>query len=174
MAVSDAKESNGRPCPAPCDHCAVATPEAELLLCLGCHHVRYCSVACQRGAWLVWCFVGIGGGCFFAKLVKYGSCTTSFPLCTNHKRAGHKKACKEAQKERAGAETDLQHREKKAATLEADCKMGGCGHCGHESLDLLVCLGCHTARYCSAAHQRKAWCVYLLTLKWINSTNKHL
>ena len=52
---ANAKESNGHPCHAPCDHCAAATPAAELLLCLGCHHARYCSTACQRGAWFV-CF----------------------------------------------------------------------------------------------------------------------
>ena len=104
----------------------------------------------------------------------YVSCTTSFPFCTNNKRVGHKKTCKVAQKERAGAAVDFQHREEETTPLGADFKMGGCGHCGHESPGLLVCLGCHTARYCSAAHQRKAWCVYLLTLKWINSTNKHL
>ena len=36
---------------APCDHCAVATPEAELLVCTGCCQARYCSLACQHDAW---------------------------------------------------------------------------------------------------------------------------
>ena len=36
-----------------CDHCAAATPEAELLVCTGCSQGRYCSLACQHGAWFV-------------------------------------------------------------------------------------------------------------------------
>ena len=51
--ASNVKESNGRTYSAPCDHCAAGTPEVELLLCTGCHHARYCSTACQRGAWFV-------------------------------------------------------------------------------------------------------------------------
>ena len=40
---------------APCDHCAAATPESELLVCTGCFNARYCSLACQHGAWFVHC-----------------------------------------------------------------------------------------------------------------------
>ncbi len=38
---------------APCDHCAAAILEAELLVCTGCFNARYCSQACQHGAWFV-------------------------------------------------------------------------------------------------------------------------
>ena len=46
----ETNESNGN-----CDHCAAATPVAELLVCTGCNQARYCSLACQHGAWFV-CF----------------------------------------------------------------------------------------------------------------------
>ena len=44
----ETNESNGN-----CDHCAAATPVAELLVCTGCTHARYCSLTCQHGAWFV-------------------------------------------------------------------------------------------------------------------------
>ena len=49
------QEKAGSTC-APCDHCAAATPETELLVCTGCYQARYCSLACQHGAWFVAAF----------------------------------------------------------------------------------------------------------------------
>ena len=48
-ASAESNSENG----APCDHCAGLTPEAELLVCMGCLQGRYCSVACQHSAWFV-------------------------------------------------------------------------------------------------------------------------
>ena len=53
-AVETCDSATVVPC-APCDHCAVATPALELLVCMGCYQARYCSLACQHGAWLVHC-----------------------------------------------------------------------------------------------------------------------
>ena len=66
-------------------------------------------------------------------------------------RLGHKMACKTAHKKHKVGE------KKGIDTRVESQSVDGCGHCGHEAPDLLVCLGCHSARYCSVAHQREAW-----------------
>ena len=85
-------------------------------------------------------------------------------------RPDHKKVCKKAQKEFSAAAEADQHAALRSEAAIVEAARGdvstqrppphgptGCGHCGHASPDLLVCAGCHVARYCSAAHQRAAW-----------------
>jgi hypothetical protein len=75
------------------------------------------------------------------------------------KRAGHRKACKAAQKARAAAEADPQNDDALTVGETGLSPAGACGYCGREAPGLLVCAGCHEARYCSAEHQRQAWFV---------------
>ena len=55
-----------------------------------------------------------------------------------------------------------------SAPVPASVDVESCGHCGHVSPDLLVCLGCHTARYCSADHQLQAWFVWVVLSAILN------
>ena len=105
-----------------------------------------------------------------------GVCRTAFGACPVTRwyisltlppqfRAAHKKACKATRKARQGVEgLVVLHGTEIELETEAPppVRVEACDHCSKEGLELLVCLGCHQARYCSAACQKDAWLVCYL------------
>ena len=147
------------------DRCAHCTSAPRLLVCLGCHQAGYCSLACQQGAWCVWDLL------CHRELFAHIDIMCDIYFIASARRAGHKKACKAARKERApqGDQDVMLIAPSAAASLRgaaldsqdspAAPHSHVCDQWGTTAPDLLVCLGCHKACYCCKACQKAAWWV---------------
>ena len=135
------------------------------------HHLRCCCVwAATRRGFAAWLASKRPGACslrgfcrVFIVLCLLSSTLSPTLLCI---RTRHKKPCKAARQARALTEgADDVASPAIAAPLEAESgaptvsppQTETCDQCTQAVPELLVCLGCHRARYCCVACQKGAW-----------------
>ena len=135
--------------------CAYCQTAPAPLLCTGCHQAWYCSLACQRDAWCVFGGHAIGS----VSTVGGFNLLKAPPLCFY--RTGHKATCKTVRKAREQAERDVglskAANEFNTASHPPTSPAEICDQCATVAAALLVCTGCHQARYCSTECQHASW-----------------